>query len=264
MKPALGIEIGGTKIQGGLGLVNDELITFQRRAVNPGLRADGIRTIVVELVNKILADHSMKSSDLCRIGVGFGGPVDRLTGTVLVSNQIAGWAGFALKTWLEEQFCVPAVVLNDADAAGMAESRLGAGKGHRRVFYMTVGSGIGGAWITDGRLDDGQRLGAAEIGHTWIPHPQTGRPVQLEDLCSGWAMTARTREALQLGAASQLTKMCRGDVEKINGQMVYRAAEREDELALRVVDQTCEGLALGISNVISRPSLRGISCFLQH
>jgi glucokinase len=251
MKAVLGIEIGGTKIQAGIGLVSDDLIAFQRRTVDPGLRADGVRRIVVELVNKILVDNSMKSGDLCGVGVGFGGPVDRLSGTVLVSHQIEGWAGFALRTWIEEQFRLPVVVLNDADAAGLAEARLGAGKGYRRVFFMTVGSGIGGAWIKDGQMDDGQGIGMAEIGHTWIPHPQTGRPVQLEDLCSGWAMSARTREAVQQGAESQLVRLCGGDTAGINGQMIYQAAERGDDLALRIIDETCEGLALGISNIVA-------------
>jgi glucokinase len=251
MKAVLGIEIGGTKIQAGLGLAADELIDLQRRTVEPGVRADGIRRIVVELVGKILADNSMRRDDLGGIGIGFGGPVDMRTGSVLVSHQIQGWAGFDLKSWVEEQFDQPAVVLNDADAAGLAECRFGAGRGYRRVFFLTVGSGIGGSWIEDGRMDEGQGLGAAEIGHTWVPHPLTGRPVQLEELCSGWAMTARAREAVEQGAVSQLVEMCGGDTVGIDGKLIYRAAEGGDDLAMRIMDETCEGLALSICNAIA-------------
>jgi glucokinase len=116
---------------------------------------------------------------------------------------------------------------------------------------MTVGSGIGGAWIQDGRLDHGQGIGAAEIGHTWIPHPQTGGPVQLEELSSGWSMAARAREALRQSPGALLEKLCGGDVRRIDGQMIYQAAERGDQPALRIIDEACEGLALGISNAIA-------------
>jgi glucokinase len=114
---------------------------------------------------------------------------------------------------------------------------------------MTVGSGIGGGWIVDGRIDEGQGLGAAEIGHTWVTDPESGKPVELEELCSGWAIGRRAR----LAAQNQKTLMVEiaGTVEEIDARVVYLAAEAGDELADRILSETCQGLGLAIGNLIA-------------
>src|SRR5204862_2189107 len=112
-----------------------------------------------------LAKAGIERAALRGVGIGFGGPVDDATRTVLKSHQIAGWDGFPLAKWLEELLGLPAVLGNDADVAGLAEALFGAGKGVSPVFYITVGSGIGGGLILDGEIYRGCGLGAAEIGH---------------------------------------------------------------------------------------------------
>jgi glucokinase len=114
---------------------------------------------------------------------------------------------------------------------------------------MTVGSGVGGGWILNGQIDNGQGLGAAEIGHTWVPDPQTGKPVEMEQFCSGWAIGQRAR--LAVANADSIMKELAGAIDKIDARIVYSAAEQGDEIATRILQETCQTLGIGISNVVA-------------
>jgi glucokinase len=188
-------------------------------------------------------------ADIGKIGIGFGGPVDSANGVILKSYQIEGWTNFPLKEWAEKQWGKAVCVENDASTAGFAEFMLGNGRGCSRLFYITVGSGVGGGWILNGQIDNGQGLGAAEIGHTWVPDPQTGKPVELEQFCSGWAIGQRAR--LAVANADSIMKELAGSMDKIDAKIVYAAAEQRDEIATRILQETCQTLAIGISNVVA-------------
>jgi glucokinase len=166
---------------------------------------------------------------------------------VLRSFQIEGWEGFPLRQWAQDLWGLPAAAANDAAAAGLAEARLGAGRDARRVFYVTAGSGVGGGWIVNGRIDAGQGLGMAELGHTWVPDPQSGQPMELESICSGWSIGRRARQAAAR-EPSTLPALA-GSVEAIDARTVYAAAEAGDRLALRILDETTRTLGLALANV---------------
>ena len=129
----LGIEIGGTKLQLGLGKGDGKILALWRGTVNPDAGAEGIRQQIVTAFPELLASVNLDRSQLRGIGVGFGGPTDDETQTVIKSHQIAGWDGFPLAAWLFEMFTVPAVICNDADVAGLAEATLGAEIGRAHV-----------------------------------------------------------------------------------------------------------------------------------
>ena len=248
---AIGIEIGGTKTQVGIGSADGKLLPngILTRPVVRENGAAGIRADLVTMVTELLASQQLELSDITRIGIGFGGPADASSGVALKSYQIEGWDHFPLRAWAEREWSKPVFVQNDASTAGLAEALHGSGRGGRRVFYMTVGSGIGGGWIVDGKVDDGQGLGAAEIGHTWVTDPESGKPVELEELCSGWAIGRRAR----LAAQNQKTLMVEiaGTVEEIDARVVYLAADSGDELADRILSETCQGLGLAIGTLIA-------------
>lgn len=251
MKAAIGVEIGGTKIQAGVGTSNGRLLGLARAQADPDKGAAGILESIPELIGDALDKANCRIADIGGIGVGFGGPVDSKRGITLVSHQVEGWDSFQMKDWFQELWDIPVSIQNDASIAGYAEAHLGAGKGFRRIFYMTIGSGIGGGLITDGMIDEGQGLGAAEIGHTWVPDPDTGEPEKLELICSGWSIGRRAREAVESGESSLMTELCHGDVSHISAQTVYAAAERDDMLACAILEDTCATLALAIGNVIA-------------
>lgn len=247
----IGIEIGGTKIQVGIGLTNGRLLQrgVIRKQVVREQRADGIRRDIISMVDKILESKHLELSDINHIGIGFGGILDSNRGVILKSYQIDGWNNFPLKEWAENQWGKPVFIQNDASTAGLAESLHGRGRGYVRMFYMTIGSGVGGGWIVNGKIDDGQGFGAAEIGHTWVPDPQSGEPAELEQICSGWSIGHRA----QIAASNRKTLMTNlaGDLKRIDAKVVYLAAEQGDKIANRILDETCQALGLAISNVIA-------------
>ena len=136
--------------------------------------------------------------------MGFGGPVDVSRGRVHTSYQVEGWTDFPLAEKLRRSTEIDAVVIeNDADTAGLAEARFGAGVGCSPLLYLTIGSGIGGALIADGRIYRGCGLGAVEIGHMEIPvwSRSGSRILQLEEVASGWGIAREARdEALRLSS----------------------------------------------------------------
>jgi glucokinase len=130
----LGIEIGGTKLQLGLGQGDGVLQALWRDTVVPDEGADGIRKQIERAVPELLARAGLPRDRLRGVGIGFGGPVDDATRTVVKSHQIAGWDGFPLADWIADLVGLPAVLGNDADVAGLAEALVGAGKGLTPIF----------------------------------------------------------------------------------------------------------------------------------
>lgn len=183
----LGIEIGGTKLQIGLGAGDGVMARLWRGPVDVAAGGDGIRRQIAAAVPELIEGEKIRG-----IGVGFGGPVDDHTRTIIKSHQIHGWDNFPLADWLSTTFNLPVALGNDADVAGLAEASFGAGKGLSPVFYMTVGSGIGGGLIIDGRIHRGTGCGAAEVGHLRI-RKDDGTYDILEHVASGWGMEAEAK-----------------------------------------------------------------------
>lgn len=252
MKPSvLGIEIGGTKLQAARGHSDGAIVELITGSVDPSKGAEAILEWIEATVPRLIPAGNQPVS---AIGVGFGGPIETATGTVLTSHQVGGWSGFPLRAWFEEKFGLPTVVANDANASGWAEYLRGAGRGTRHFCYMNIGSGIGGAFVLDGKLYDGQGLGAAEIGHTYVPDwtsPQPGAADKLEHLCSGWSIERRVRASAVLDPRSLLSDLCGGDPRRINCAILADAARDGDEYARHVIDQVAQSVGLAIANVVT-------------
>ena len=245
----IGIEIGGTKLQAVLGDGAGCILARRRQAVQPQAGGAAIRAALPGLVAELLDGAEFHIRQVAAIGIGFGGPLDSRTGQVLHSFQVGGWDGFPLRQWAQETWGLPAAAANDAATAGLAEARLGSGRGAGRVFYVTAGSGVGGGWIVDNRIDSGQGLGMAELGHTWVPDPQGRGPVELESICSGWSIGRRARQAAAqepsaLGALA-------GGLAEIDARAVYAAAAAGDRLALRILHETAGTLGLALANIVA-------------
>jgi glucokinase len=248
---SIGIEIGGTKTQVGIGSPNGGLLHggLLRKQVDREKGADGILRDIVSMVDEILSTSHRTLADIIKVGIAFGGILDSARGVTLKSYQIDGWTNFPLKEWAERQWGRPVFIENDASTAGLAESILGNGRGCSRLFYITVGSGVGGGWILNGKIDNGQGLGAAEIGHMWVPDPRGGELMELEQVCSGWAIGHRARLAAH--DADSLMEKLAGSWDQIDAQVVYQAAEQGDKIAVRILQETCRTLGMAISNVVA-------------
>jgi len=189
-------EIGGTKLQAALGTREGLIVHRLRGTAQAAQGAQALLAWFEGSVPQLLDVARARDARVAGLGVGFGGPVESAVGRVLVSHQVSGWDDVPLKAWFEDTFSLPTTVINDSNAAGWAEFRLGAGRGTNTFCYMNIGSGIGGAFVIDGRLHDGQGFGAAEIGHTYVPdwtQAAPGAADKVERLCSGWAIERRVR-----------------------------------------------------------------------
>jgi len=249
----LGIEIGGTKLQFGVGAGDGRLLGSWRGVVDVGAGGDGIRRQIVAAVPDLLASAKIERSALRGVGVGFGGPVDDDTRSVIKSHQIDGWDDFPLADWLGNALRLPAVLGNDADVAGLAEAIFGAGRGLSPVFYMTIGSGIGGGLVMNGEIVRGTGRGAAEIGHLTVRDPRTsdGALETLENIASGWAIGRYARECILRDPIGGATLMAlAGKVEQVTAETVAAAANDGDPLAARVLDRALDALADAICAVI--------------
>src|SRR5947209_7465838 len=139
--PYLGIEIGGTKLQLGVGVDDGRLLGLWRGPVDVARGPEGIRQQIRAALPELLTQAGLPRESLAGVGIGFGGPVDDATRTVIKSHQIEGWDNYPLADWVGDVVGLPAVLGNDSDVAGLAEALHGAGKGVSPVFYFNVGSG---------------------------------------------------------------------------------------------------------------------------
>jgi glucokinase len=257
--PLLGIEIGGTKLQLGIGPGDGTLLALQRLSVDPRRRAAGILDQIEAAFSRLIAEAGLSTEHIKAAGVGFGGPVDSARGRIQKSCQIEGWEDFALADWIRQHLEIPSVVIeNDADAAGLAECRFGAGLGHSPVLYITVGSGIGGALIIDDRIYRGGGLGATEIGHLRVPHSD-GPDIawrELELVASGWAIAAAARELAAQKRMSQRTDwpvpaQAHSDLNQITAALVAQAAAAGDPDATAILAAARASFAFALTQVIA-------------
>lgn len=251
----LGIEIGGTKIQLGIGRGDGTLTGVWRGRVDVAAGPEGIRRQIMTAVPIMLQSSQINRDELCGVGIGFGGPVDDRTQRVIKSHQIEGWDDFELAAWISDVVGCPAVLGNDADVAGLAEALFGAGRGYSPVFYVTIGSGIGGGLILDGEIYRGVGRGAAEIGHLRLS-PRLGsdvlEPQALEEYASGWSIARAAAEAVRRAThpRSRLAEVA-ADVDRLTAEQVAQAAAEGDELANAVLQGAWSYLAQGLCQVIA-------------
>jgi glucokinase len=216
---------------------------------------EGIRRQITAAVPELLARSGLDRSQLKGVGIGFGGPVDDATRTVIKSHQIEGWDDFPLADWVSEVVGLPAALGNDADVAGLAEALHGAGKGLSPIFYITIGSGIGGGLIIDGEIYRGVGRGAAEIGHVLLRRFTANgiEATPLEEMASGWAIGRAAQESMrrQGGRQSRVFSLVNGDVAAITSLHVAQAAAQGDARALNLLHGAWTCYAEAICQVIA-------------
>jgi glucokinase len=236
----LGIEIGGTKLQLVLGEGAGKICERRKLPVDPARGAAGIRQQIEQALPDLLRGRTILGG-----GVGFGGPVDWRTGKICRSHQIEGWSEFDLGGWLQPLAGAPVVVDNDANVAALGEAVRGAGVGFNPVFYVTLGSGVGGGLVVDGRIYHGAKPGESEIGHVRLDRHGT----IVEARCSGWAVDARIRE---LKAKEPGCLLARLAVEAVGGEAKHLAVawQQGDAAARQLLQEIAEDLAFGLSHIV--------------
>lgn len=246
----VGIDIGGTKVAGGLMTMQGEL---RRSSIVPTFAGKGFRTSFGQITHLIsnLLRRAGKSNRVVGIGMCAPGPLDPRNGVVLSAPNLPGWRHIPLAKLVSEKFGLPAKVENDANAAGLAESLFGAAVKYRHVFYVTVSTGIGTGIIINKKVYHGKNGIAGEGGHVTIDYHSPyrcgcGTLGCIEALAAGPAMARRARVRLEQEhtTASVLRDWTGNNLSRITPQMIQKAAARRDAIAREVIEQT--GFYLGV------------------
>ena len=237
----VGIEIGGTKLQLAVGVTPGKIEACRRMAVDRAKGAAGIRTNIAQALPGLLRDRKPDKA-----GVGFGGPVDWTTGRVSRSHHVEGWSDFDLRAWLEGLTGAPVVIDNDANVAALGEAKFGAGRGMNPIFYVTLGSGVGGGLVVDGRIYHGAPPGESEIGHVRLD--RNGATV--ESRCSGWAIDRRIRELNASKPDGLLARLTANSAAGDEARHLVAALTEADPDATRILCELSSDLAFGLSHIV--------------
>ena len=244
---AIGVDIGGTKVAGGVVDESGKVIDRERRDT-PGDDAANTETVIVDVVNALRERH-----DVAAVGIGAAGWVAADNATVLFSPHLA-WRDEPLRADLERRIDLPLVVENDANAAAWAEYRYGVAAGQPVVVIVTLGTGIGGALIVDGTVFRGAYGIACEYGHmTVVPDGRLcacGNRGCWEMYASGRALARDARELASDSpvSAARMMKLA-GSIDAIDGPVVSSAAAEGDPAALSICTTMGRWLGKGLANL---------------
>jgi glucokinase len=255
----VGVDLGGTKISvGAMPEDGSREIAVRssptRAELGPGAVVDRMVELIQATIAQTMAEEGVGRDAFLGVGLGAPGPLDREHGVVVVAPNL-GWRNLPLRDLIAERVGLEASLDNDANCATLGEWWTGAARGARNVVGITLGTGIGGGLILNGRLFHGASGVAGEIGHATIETQgrkcACGNYGCLEAYASGPNIAVRAREALEAGEASILTDLVDGDLSGVTAQTVYDANDRGDLLAREVVRDTARFLGAGVANLLN-------------
>ena len=250
----LGIDLGGTNIAAGVVDENYNIIGRGSRKTNMPRPAEEIVKDIAAAAVDAIADAGLKKEDIECMGIGTPGSIDPDNGIVIFSNNL-GFSDLPLCKMLKELTGFDFYIENDANAAAYGEYIAGAGKGARNFVAITLGTGVGGGIIIDGKIYSGSNHAGGELGHTVISMNgegcTCGRLGCWEAYASATALIRQTKQAMIRYPDSIMWEMCGGDVTKINGRTAFDAMRKEDIAGKYVVDRYINYIAVGISNNIN-------------
>lgn len=245
----VGVDIGGTTIKVATANAQGELLSETRSLTQRG-SGQAILEGILETIDRAIEEAGLKPTDIAAVGIGAPGGVDRKRELWGGSTTIHLGMRVSLTDMVKERVGIPAYIDNDGNVAALGEMHFGAGADVLDMIYITLGSGVGGAIIIDGQIHYGRGRIAGEIGHMIVQ--QDGPPCGcgahgcLEALASATAMIRKAQAALQAGEPTLLRELVEGDPTQLNGELIARAAQRGDEVALKIWREAGEALGVAI------------------
>lgn len=245
----VGIDLGGTFIKGGI--VDDlgRLIISDKVPTESALGATRVAENIANLVKKLLSDSGLEPTDVVGIGMGVPGMIDSERGEVIYSNNLA-WEHFPIAKEVEARCNIKVKIANDANVAALGETLFGCGKEYKSTILLTLGTGVGGGIVMDGKLVEGNRSAGAELGHSVISAGgeacTCGRRGCLEAYASATALIRDTKRAMEQNPKSKMWEI--GSVDNATGKTAFDYYA-DDESAKAVVDRYIYMLGTGIVNL---------------
>ncbi len=248
----IGIDLGGTNIAGGL--VNEKGEILIKHSIPTG-RERGSDLVIEDIykVIKALIDQNNTGSEVVGIGIGIPGISDPHTGEVLVCVNL-NWYNVPLRAKLAEKTSLPIYIDNDATVAGVAEFQVAQAGQYKDAVILTLGTGVGGGILIDGKVVSGHHGIGSELGHMLIGEAlytcNCGRNGCLETFASSTAIIHYAKHLISEGNTSSMLKTVDGDLDKITGEVIFEAAKSGDKIANQVVDRLVKYLSIGIMNIV--------------
>lgn len=253
----IGIDIGGTKVAGGLvdrkGRL-EKTVTLPTKA-NEGFEVSfgQVLTLIKRLINQAGGPDHIKGIGMC-----CPGPLNPRTGIVINPPNLAGWVDIPVVERVEKKFQIPTRLENDANAAGLAEVLFGAAVGFCDVFYVTVSTGVGTGIIINKKIYHGKNGFAAEGGHVTIDYHSPyicgcGTPGDIESLAAGPGIVRRASVRLlqEHTAQSLLRERTRNDLRRLTPEMIQEAAASGDGVAKAIIEETGYFLGVWLASMIT-------------
>jgi len=241
----IGLDIGGTKISGGLVSASGKILTRNKTATPKRVKPKDIYSCVTEAIDELIHSGGIRPSLIKGIGVGVPGIVDTRNHHILAAPNIA-LTGFPLSASLKRKFHMPVVVINDVNAGLLGEAWMGAAKGLLHVVGIFPGTGVGGAVISDGKLLLGAQGAAAELGHVIVsldgPLCHCGNHGCLESLTSRWSIERDIRLAVKSGKKTIVTQLNDGKLNMIKSRILKEALSKNDAVVKAVMTKLAVAL----------------------
>ncbi|MDR1029101.1 MAG: ROK family protein [Clostridiales Family XIII bacterium] len=250
----IGVDIGGTNIVAGL---VDDAGRIRAKAATPTLAARGAEAIVADIValaRKLTEESGIPADRVGGVGVGVPGTANRTTGIVEYACNL-NWTGVPLQALLSEALRLPIRLENDANAAAFGEYTAGAAEGCDSFIMITLGTGIGGGMVSQGRLIEGFNFAGMEVGHMVID--KGGRPCHcgrngcFERYASASGLILTAKEYMERYPTSLLWDMAEDDPDRVDGLTPFEAMKRGDPAAKAIIDVYAADLACGVTNLIN-------------
>ncbi len=251
----LGVDLGGTNIA--IGLVNEkfEIVLKDKVPTGASRPTSDIMDDMANLCKSIVERAGITFDEVEYAGIATPGSVDPKLGMVRYANNIS-MENYPIAHELKKRIPLKKVLVeNDANAAALAEAKAGAGKGYSDLVMITLGTGVGGGIVIDGKLYSGFNYCGAELGHTVIEfggRPCTcGRRGCFEAYSSATGLINMTKEKMLENADSLMWKLADGDIKNVSGRTAFDASRKDDKAAKEVVDMYIEYLACGLTNMVN-------------
>lgn len=246
----VGVDLGGTNIKAGLITAAGEIVQRHRLETRPERGPEAVAQTICEAARRCMETAGVEPGSVRGLGVGSPGTIDLANGVVLFSPNLPGWGDIPLRRMIEEDIGLPCALDNDANVAALGEQWVGAGQGASSFVLLTLGTGIGGGIVLDGRIWHGGNGVAGEIGHMSInpdgPPCGCGNRGCLEVYASATAMVRRMRQAVERGVESSLGSR----LDALTAEDIHKAALAGDQAARQNIETTGRYLGLGVSNIM--------------
>lgn len=250
----IGIDLGGTNIA--VGVVNDDckIIGEGKRKTNAPRPAEAICDDIAAATFDAIKNANISIDDVECVGIGAPGSINPKTGVIGFSNNL-GFNNVPMVQLLESRIGKKIYIDNDANAAALGEMIAGAGKGTENFVAITLGTGVGGGTIINGKMLLGSNFAGGELGHTVIVHNgaqcSCGRKGCFEAYASATGLIRLTKEKMADSKNSKMWDIVNGNIDAVNGRTAFDAMRLGDEAGTEVVDTYCDYLACGITNIIN-------------